>query len=1032
MKKNLQKLFLLLLLLVITGVVEAQKITVKGKVIDQATNSSMPGVNVAIKGKPIGTITDADGKYSLSVQKGEVLVYSFIGYKSLERPATKDLIDVALSEEKRDIDEVVVIGYGTAKKKDLTGSISVVNMKDVAKVATNDITKAMQGQVAGVQVHGSGEPGAAPQVKIRGVGSFGNSTPLYIIDGIVSPINDFPISEVETMQVLKDASACAIYGSRAANGVVIITTKRGKSGKMKVDYNAYYGIQNVANRYDVCNTQQYQMLVNEASVNAGVALVPGNDPSSPSYISNVNTNWQSEVLKTGKIQEHNINVSGGAENSNYNVLLNYFDQSGTVQGPAPHYTRYSFSVNSDHKRGKFKFGESLLYSRADQKFMTFLHDGNMLLDMVKAIPTMPIYDSNRLGGYGGADNQIQKAITLNVIGVNNLLKSTTQRFRFLGNAYGEYEFIPGLNYRASLSYERVDYRDFNFIPEYDLGWFFQNSVSKMNDNRGNGNTLTFEQTLTYDKTFGKHKFTAMIGNTDLDAHNSVLNGHAENFSKPYFYELSQGTSGISATSYEAQSRLLSYFGRLNYSYDDKYLLTATIRRDGSSRFGKDYRWGNFPSVALTWKMHNEEFIKNLPFISQMKLRTSYGELGNMEIGDYRYSAYINPYAHAVFNNVLAPGSTQVEFGTPDVHWESKKSANVGLDLGFLQDKFFLTAEYYNNRISDMLVQVPIPESTGVYSWKSPWINGASMRNTGFEFEFGYRKVDGDFHYTIKGNISTLKNKVLSLGYGDNPIYGNGSRTAVGSSVGEFYGFVIDKMFQNKSEIDQLNAASPTGIYQNILTSPGDYKFKDINGRDANGKLTGKPDGKIDDDDRTYLGSAIPNLTFGLNFSASYKDFDFTFVANGVSGNKVFNAIRVSLENGAGYDNYSTRMLDRWTPQNTNTDIPRVVMYDPNNNSRFSARWLEDGKYLKISNIQLGYTLPKTLTDKVNISSLRVYLSGQNVYTFTKYTGFDPDFGNDGLFDRGVDHASAPNKAFNAYSGGLPNPRTFLLGVQLGF
>ena len=999
-----------------------RQLKVTGTVTSEEDGEPLPGVSILLSGTSTGTTTNLDGYYSINVPADAILQFSYIGYITQEvEVGNRSVIDLKLSADLEQLEEVVVIGYGSQRKSDLTGSVAVVETDEIQKMAVNDITKALQGRIAGVTVQSGGEPGAVPVVKIRGIGSFNNNTPLYIVDGIVTPINDLPMSDIESMQVLKDGAAAAIYGSRAANGVVIITTKRGAKGPLKLNYSGYYGVQNVPTRYDVANREEYQLLVNEASVNAGEALKPANDPSSSLFVNDVDTDWQEEVFKTGKIQEHNLNFTGGNETSTFNISLNYFDQTGTVVGRGPKYTRYGIGVNSDHQIGKLKIGESIHYTVADQTFMTFLHTGNNLVYMVNAIPTLPVYDESTIDGYASADQVIHGSYTANVAGMNNMIESETDRYRFIGNVYGEYAILNELKYKLSLSFERTDWRDFYFQPVHDLGWFYVNNIAKMNDWRGFGSTGTIEQTLTWNKNIGNHALTAMVGTTMLESSIKRTYGHAEGFTEPYFKVLSQGTSGQTITSDEYQSRLMSFFGRVTYNYRDKYLLNATIRRDGSSRFADINRFGTFPAISVGWNVHNEAFMSGVSLVNQLKIRASYGVLGNQEIGDYRYAATITPYAHYVLNGQLATGASQYTFVSPDIKWESKISKNIAVDMAFLDDKITFTAEYYNNLSEDMLVGVPIPGSTGAYDWEAPTINGASVRNSGFEFTLGYRKAEGDFNYGINANISTLKNEVLSLGYGDNPIYGTMSRTAVGSEVGEFYGWVDEGIFQSQSEIDELNEASPINRYQEVDTSPGDVKYSDLNG-----------DGYINDDDRKYLGSAIPNLYYGMNFNASYKNFDLTIAANGSSGNMINNGIRRAIENGSGWDNYSKNMLNRWTPQNTNTDVPRVVMYDPNNNNRDSQRWLEDGKYLKITNVELGYNVPSSITSKAHISSLRVYLSGQNVYTFTKYTGFDPDFGNDGLFSRGTDKAAEANRSFTAYSGGLPNPRTFLLGVKVGF
>jgi TonB-linked SusC/RagA family outer membrane protein len=1013
---------------------------VSGIVTNEA-GMPLAGVSVYVKGaNSVGTVTNEKGFFRLELsQEATTLVFSSIDMQTTEVAiAGRAEINIAMKKNITEQEEVVVIGYGTQRKKDLTGSISTIDPKVLNKVATNDVLKALQGQVAGVSVTSGGQPGAAPAIRIRGVNNFSNNSPLFIIDGVQAPVNDLVIADVESIQVLKDGSAAAIYGSRAANGVIIITTKRGKTGKFKLDYNGYYGLQQIVKRYDVANTQQYQQLVNEASANAEpVQLVkPANDATSALFVKNVSTDWQEEAFKTGKIQEHTIGISGGSETAKYYVSMNYFDHTGTVAGKGPSYKRYSFRINTDFKQGRFKFGESFSYAKIDQRFMTFLHTGNILGYIVNAIPTLPVRDSGTRDGYSSASQTIHGAYTANAIGFNNVLDSKTERFRFIGNAYGEIELAKWLKYKLSLGYERTDWRDFYFEPIHDLGWFYVNNIAKMNDWRGSGNTGTIENTLTFEKMAGRHSVNALAGQAVLESNLLRSFAHAEGFTQPYFPVLSNGSSGITATGDETRSRLSSYFGRVNYIYDDKYLLTATIRRDGSSRFAPTYGWGNFPSVAVGWKLHNEHFMQTLlpSFVNQVKLRASYGELGNQEIGDYKYQAYINSYAHSVFGNQLALGATQTTFATPDIKWETTISRNIGIDLQ-LFNKVNFSAEYFRNTGKDILLVVQIPGSTGVYPWESPIMNGASILNTGFEFQLGYNDKKGSFTYNINANVSTLKNEVLSLGYGNNPMYGYGNltKTEVGREVGELYGWVIDGIFQNQGEIDALNAKSPIKRYQEELTRPGDYRFKDINGRDTDGKLTGAPDGKIDDDDRTFLGSAIPKLYYGVNAAVSYKQFDLSVVASGVSGNKIYNSIRAGIENGAGWDNYSTRLLDRWTPTHTNTDVPRVVMFDPNKNSRASARWIENGSFFRITTLQVGYTLPQHLLRSAHLSNARLYITAQNLVTFTKYTGFDPDFANNnGLLDRAIDNGSYPNRPFTANeAGGLPNPRSFLFGVQLG-
>ncbi|WP_082063851.1 SusC/RagA family TonB-linked outer membrane protein [Draconibacterium sediminis] len=1029
MKRNLT--YLLVCLFLFTSGISFAQHAVTGVVFDAGSNTTLPGVNVVEKGTTNGTITDVDGNFNISVSnENATLQFSFIGFVAQEvQLEGKSSIEVQLQQDVFGIEEVVAIGYGTQKKSDLTGSISVVETDEMAKTATNDVSKALQGKVAGVSIQSSGDPGAAPKVKIRGITSFTNNDPLYVIDGVFAPANDIPTENIESIQVLKDASAAAIYGSRAANGVIIITTKRGTKGEMNVSYSGYYGFQEITERMDVLDREQYQTLVNESTNNAKaypeyseLYIFPANDPSSPYYVDNVNTNWQDELFKTGHINNQTISVSGGNEISNFSMSLNYFDQTGTVQGNGPNYTRYGIMVNSDHKLGKLKVGESIHYTYANSDLMSFLHDGTMLGYTASAIPTLPVYDETKMNGYSSASADLHGAYSANVIGMNNLIESNTKRYRLIGNVYGEYEIIKGLKYKLSLSYERTDWRDYHFEPLYDLGWFagFSNTIAKMDDNRGYGYTGTIENTLSYNTTIDKLTVNALVGQSALNTFMSRSFGHAEGFSEPYFKQLSNGEDRTSSGD-EFQSRLASYFGRVILGYDDKYLLTATIRRDGSSRFSPQNKWGNFPSVAVAWKAHQEDFLASSEFISQLKVRASYGVLGNQNIGDYRYQGYINPYASYVLNGNAVAGAAQFIPASTDIKWEQSKTTNIGLDFGLLENRILFTTEYYIKRVDDLLGTIPTPTHLGWYDWESPVRNALSVKNQGFEFNATYRKAEGEFKYSVNANFSTLKNEVLSLGEGINPIDGNWSRTDVGTEVGELYGYVVEKVFQSKAEVEALDANAPDGLYQENLTDAGDFMFKDLNN-----------DNEITEDDRTHIGSALPNFYYGFNFNAEYKNFDFTVSAQGAAGNKVVNAIGNGLRAGAGLENMSTDLMDRWRPGNTDTGRPRIIRDDPNRNTRASDFWLEDGDYLRFSNIELGYTLPASALDFLNLSSVRLYGSVQNAITITKYSGYDPEFNNDGLFSRGTDNGAAANKAFTDFSGGLPTPRTILFGVKVGF
>lgn len=1014
-RKILLTVWVMIFLFCFTGLMYSQQINISGKVTDVSSGVGIPGTNIAVEGTNAGSISDSEGNYSIEVPSGDAaLIFSFVGYATQTIPVgNRTIINVALVEDKVSLDELVVIGYGTQRKSDLTGAVAVVNTDDIEKIATNDISKALQGQAPGVQVHGSGEPGANAIIKIRGVSSFRNNGPLYVIDGVpVSGMADFTTSEIESIQVLKDASSSAIYGARGANGVIIVTTKRGKKGAMRVSYDGYFGVQNVVKRMDVTDRGQFQEMNNLARTNDRSWPAPANDSLNANFEDSINTNWQDEALKNGHITEHTLTLSGGTENSNYNIMLNYFDQTGTIQGPGPAYKRYAFRVNSDTKKGRFKFGESMYYSYSDKINLTSSQWGNTMVDLVLATPTIPVYDENNLGGYGGAKDNIHAQIIPNMIAFNNLFESNSIRNRFLGAVYGELEIFKGLSYRLNLSFDRTDWRDTYFLPQYYVGDRYQNSIATFDDTRGDHYTLLMENTLNFSREFGRHRVSALAGYTAQYSKWQQISGHAEGYEEPYFRVIDAGPNDTKAVSGSmSEGSLLSWLGRVNYAFDDRYLLTATFRRDGSSKFGPDYRWGNFPSVAVGWKIHNENFF-NVDFISTLKLRAGFGIIGNEQsVPNYQYASYINNYPTYPFGNQLPLAAIQTQMSSADIHWEEKNTKNIGIDASFFNNSLEFSAEYYYNHSYDLLYDIPIPMSNG--SLNNPYINGASMLNKGFEFMISYRHLEGELHYTISANASTLSNEVLSLGQIDIPIETYMSRTEVGQPVGQLYGWEFMGIFQNWDQVDNHASQEPE-------TQPGDVIFNDINGVDENNNIiVGEPNGTVGDEDRIYLGSALPTITGGLNFTMDFKGFDLAIFLYGVYGNMINNRIYWNLNNYK-LGNYSMESYENyWRGEGTTNQYPRPSENDPNLNERMSARWLQNGSYLRIQNLQIGYTFPAGMIQKVpGVQGLRIYVGAQNLLTLTKYEGYDPDIGNDGLFYRGQDNGS------------YPSPRTFMIGVKL--
>ncbi|MGK9117547.1 SusC/RagA family TonB-linked outer membrane protein [Olivibacter jilunii] len=992
-----------------------QSTQIKGKVTDKK-GEPIPGISVSLPGSKIGTTSDLNGFYQVQVPAliGK-LVFTNVGYIKKEVPLVSGqfIYDVTLEEDLLGLEEVVVVGYGTQRKADITGSVATVDVAESKKYLTNDISQLLQGRSPGITVNSDGQPGASPNVRIRGVSTFGNAQPLYVVDGVPvgTSIRDFSPNDIESMQVLKDASAGAIYGSMAANGVVIITTKQGKKNTpLNIEYNGSYGVDKVWQRIPVLKRTDYQLIANEVRTNAGLPLIPGNDPSSPLFIDNVDTDWQKEGLKNESRQNHNLNFMGGGENTTYNLSFDYLGNDGTFVGNGPSYDRYTARINTTARKGIFKVGQTFTYTHSHENTLTYnntILTGSrppLVIDLVEAIPTQMIYDPNNKGGFGGTESNIHDVISLNAIAINSLFENYTDVDRMFATAYGEIDLINknghSLRYKLNLGYDKTQARDYAFQPAFDLGYFFHSNISRLDDGQRTYTTGLVENTLNYEKKFGKHALTALIGQTYQYGSALVRSGHSEAFTEPYFPILDNGSNKTASGTID-ENALSSYLGRITYNYDDKYLLTANIRRDGSSRFSPSNRFGYFPSIALGWKLTNEPFFKvSKDIVSDLKLRASYGKLGNQNIGDYLYMSYINPNIVYNFNGQKVFGGLQTSLVSPDIKWESKVTSNIGLDGILLNGLIDFTVEYYRNKTTDILVGVPIPGSTGSVN-KAPTVNTGSLQNSGFEFMAAYNKTQGDFNFSIAANVSTIKNKVLALGDNNEPIYGAGSKTEIGGEVGQHFGYVTEGIFQS---VEEVNAHA----FQSAGTAPGDLKFKDLNG-----------DHVINADDRAYLGSAIPGLNYGLNFTASYKKIDFTLFASGSSGFKINSRMYRDLMLTTDYINRHEDILERWTPTNTNTEIPRLVANDPNGNGRDSDRkgWLQDGTYLRINTVSLGYTLPDKLIK--GVQRLRVYATAQNLYTFQSYKGYNPDF-TAGVFEPGFDFGS------------FPKPRTLMLGVQVGF
>ena len=1038
---------------------QSNKFTVTG-VITDAQGESMIGVSVKVKGTTLGGISDMDGRYSISVpNKNDILIVSFLGYATEEIKINgRRNINIRLREDTKALDEVVVIGYGTQKKSDLTGSVAVVDAEALKQTSHSNISTMLEGKVSGVQVTSDGQPGADPTVRIRGVGSFGDTSPLYVIDGVPmgTSIRDFSSNDIETIQILKDASAAAIYGSRAANGVVIITTKRGqKDQPLKVDYNGYVGMDYIpSNVYDVMDADQYSQYIGQACTNSNTPLPGGYKLDSTTgkyhFQDNTNTNWFKEVFKTGIRQNHNVNLSGGGAHNTYNVSLDYYNQKGTLEGAGPNYERYTARVNNTMDTKFIKFHTSLVYSHSDQDNMGLSNASeyvqglygdvtNVLRGTLLMQPTIKAYDNstwvldNLVGiannfnydsyGYGVYYDTVHGDISAsNPLLVNNLLKRNTRVDRFVGTASADVDLLKmigvdsknhKLNYKVNLSYSKTHCKDFTWIP----AWVQSNRVylAKSNErltkaSRSYADAL-IENVLTYDATVGKHHFNLVAGQTYEEENTDLLTGWGVNFTEPYFLQL-QNAANTYAESFEYKHTILSYIGRINYNYDDRYLFSATVRRDGSSRLSKNIRWGTFPSVSLGWRFDKETFFPfNRNIVNMFKVRASYGELGNENIGEYMYQAVMarNNMTYS-FGNTPITGSAISTFVDNNLSWEKKKSYNVGIDLAFFNNRLEFTAEWYKNTSEDLLYAVPVPEQAGV-SNTTVTMNAASMNNSGFEFTTTYRNRDHDFKYEVSANLSTIRNRVTSLGFGTDSYISGAYITNVGEEIGKFYGWVYDGIARTQADLD--NHATQEGA------QIGDCLYKDVSGPD------GKPDGKVDAYDQVVLGSGMPKINFGLNARFEYKRFDLSIATFGALNYHVSDDIHNSLNSCYGWGNKDVAMLDanRFSEDGSTylSNVPRTYVTNSASlawNDLFSDRKIQNAAYWKIANIELGYNFPNEWFGKY-ISDVRLYVSAQNLHTFTGYKGYNVDYAG-GTFTPGYNFCS------------YPTARTFMCGVHFTF
>lgn len=973
----------------------AQQITVQGVVKDQ-TGETVIGASVMEKGTTNGTITGIDGDFSLNMSSNGTLVVSFVGYKTQEvQVKGQKQLQVVLSEDAEMLDEVVVIGYGTMKKSDLTGAVSSIGNKDIKDSPVSNLGQAIQGKISGVQIVDAGKPGDNVSIKIRGLGSINNCDPLVVIDGVPTDLglSSLNMADVERLDVLKDASATAIYGSRGANGVVMITTKRGTEGKGKLAVSANYSFQNATNVPSLLNAAQYAELSNDMMVNSG--RNPNPEWANPSELG-AGTDWMDELLRTGVMQNYTVSYSGGNEKSHYYVSGGFLDQSGIVK--SVNYRRFTFQSNSDAQVLKWlKFSNNITFS-ADTKKSGSYNIG----DALKALPIYPV--KNEDGSWSGPDgNSEWYGSTRNPIGPTELNKSQTDGYNFLANLTAELTFTKWLKFKSTFGYDAKFWFIDNFTPKYNWKPTPTEETSRYkSDNKSF--TYLWDNYFLFDHTFAeKHRVGLMAGMSAQWNTNDYLNAQKNVFMFDNVHEMDNGEEMYAIGGNETEWALLSCMARVNYSYEDRYLLTATIRRDGSSRFGKKHRWGTFPSVSVAWRASQEKWFPKNDYINDLKVRAGYGVTGSQaSVGNYSYLASYNtsvyPFGISSGNQTALVSST---LANPYIHWEEVAQTNIGFDASLFNSRVMFSFDAYLKETRDMLVKASIPITSGFEDTTTTYTNAGKVRNQGIEMSLHTINLTGELGWETNLTATYNKNKIKDLN-SDVPYYINQinnsyvTMLAKDYPINVFYGYVTDGIFQNQSEVN-THAVQPGA-------EPGDIRFRDLNN-----------DGVINDSDRTVIGNPNPSWLFSMNNSLSYKGFELSVFLQGIAGNKIYNANNIDNTGMAAAYNQTTDVLKRWQGEGTSNSMPRAVFGDPNQNTRVSDRFVENGSYLRLKNITLSYTFPKQWLQKAQIENARLSLSCENVATITGYSGFDPEVGINGIDQ-------------NRY----PISRTFSLGLNFNF
>lgn len=1002
MKLNF-KIALIGLLLVSSQIIMAQSKTVQG-VISDPSGIPLPGASVIVEGTTNSASTDFDGKYSLSgVNPTDKITFSFVGLISQTiTVGNRSSINVTLAQSTQTLNEVVV-AYGTQKRTKVTGAISTVSSKDIVAVPITNAESALQGRAAGVTVV-NGAPGSNPTVSIRGLSTMGNSAPLYVIDGVLTGnLSGLSPNDIESISVLKDASTTALYGSKAFNGVIVVTTKKGKKGPGQLNFSTYVGGQEVTKRYNVLNTQQYLQYAKDL----------GSDLTArAAEFGNINTNWQDQIFQTGLMQDYNLSFSNGSETSTSRYSAEYMKQEGTIINTG--FERYSFRANNTQDIGKLKIGSNIGVSFSTTNPERSSGGRTLLEHAIKSAPYLPIYNQNNPGGYQGP-SAIDGNDAENPVRVANLGYQKINGLSIIGNIFAELDIYKGLKFRSQVSLDYYTSKDHTFVPSFQDGSYHKQEFSTTNETNGQGQTIVFDNSLNYKTTIAeKHNIEVLGVITKIDGKSQNLAAGSRYNISNEIDQLRYNQGSLSSANYVEKN--IGYIARINYDYNDKYLLAVSGRRDASSRFGANNRWGNFYSVALGWNIAKESFMENSVF-STLKLRASTGTTGNDRIDNYQYSATLLASYNYPLGGENAPGVSLGVASNPDLKWESKMDRNIGLDFGLFDEKFTGSFEYFNNKSSDILFAVPLPASVGSAGGGTQIQNIADVKVSGFEVSLGYNDRKGDFTWSATANLGTSKNEVTSLAPGVTSVLGgpaaragleNFSRLEVGQPLFYFYGYQTNGIYQNQAEVDAVFGPGQTSI------KPGDLKIVDRDGNKV-----------INSEDKTNIGNPYPDFTYGLNLTAAYKNFDFNCFISGVQGNDIYNANTFDLKGMNRLFNAGTDVLDRaivvnGVVSNPSATLPRAQGADINWSSA-NQRYIEDGSYTRLKNIAIGYTLSGDAF-KSYFSKVRFYVSGQNLITITDYSGLDPE----------IARADANANSAGIDLGRYPQPKSVIFGLDVTF